>query len=172
MHLLSVSGVTTGCVRAQREMDAKTNEIPELAPALAHLDLIGTVVTADALHTQAETARHLVEDKHAHYLMIIKGNQPSLLAAAAAALAGPDAGFAGTTWADEGNGHGRRERRSIRTAPAAGVSWPHAAQVLRIGRDSGPTRGPWTHKQIASGITSLPEDLAGPRHLATYARQH
>jgi len=47
--------VATGCVRAQREIDAKTNEIPELAPAIACLDLIGTVVTLDALHTQAET---------------------------------------------------------------------------------------------------------------------
>ena len=134
--------VTTGCVRAQREIDAKTNEIPELAPAIAHLDLIGTVVTADALHTQAETARYLVEDKKAHYLMIIKGNQPSLLAAVAKALAGPDTDFADTAWTEEGKGHGRRERRSIRTAPAAGIAWPHAAQVLRIRRDSGPTRGP------------------------------
>jgi hypothetical protein len=31
--------VATGCVRAQREVDAKTNEIPGLAPAIAHLDL-------------------------------------------------------------------------------------------------------------------------------------
>jgi len=172
VHLLSLFDVTTGCVRAQREIDAKTNEIPELAPAIAHLDLIGAVVTADALHTQAETARYLVEDKKAHYLMIIKGNQPSLLAAVAGALAGPDSGFAGATWTEEGKGHGRRERRSIRTAPAAGISWPHAAQVLRIRRDSGPTSGPWTRKEIAYGITSLPEDLAGPRHLATYARRH
>ena len=56
VHLLSVFDVATGCVRAQREIDAKTNEIPELAPAIACLDLIGTVVTLDALHTQAETA--------------------------------------------------------------------------------------------------------------------
>jgi hypothetical protein len=52
VHLLSVLGVATGRVRAQREMDAKTNEIPELAPAIAHLDLTGTVVTVDALHTR------------------------------------------------------------------------------------------------------------------------
>lgn len=31
VHLLSVLDVATGCVRAQREIDAKTNEIPELA---------------------------------------------------------------------------------------------------------------------------------------------
>ena len=172
VHLLSVLDVATGCVRAQREIDAKTNEIPELAAAIAHLDLTGRVVTVDALHTQAETARHLVEDKHAHYLMIIKGNQPSLLQAAVKALAGPDAGFSGASWAEQGNGHGRRERRAIRTAPADGIDWPHAAQVMRIRRDSGLTRGPWTRKEIAYGITSLPPDLAGPRHLAIYARHH
>jgi len=172
VHLLSVFDVATGCVRAQREIDAKTNEIPELAPVIAHLDLIGQMVTLDALHTQTETARHLVEDKHAHYLMIIKANQPTLLESAVRALAGPDADYTGASWADEGKGHGRRERRAIRTAPADGIDWPHATQILRIRRDSGPTRGPWTHKEIAYGITSLPADLAGPRHLAFYARNH
>jgi predicted transposase YbfD/YdcC len=172
VHLLSVFDVATGCVRAQREVDAKTNEIPELAPAIAHLDLTGAVVTLDALHTQAETARHLTEDKKAHYLMIIKGNQPTLLDTVAQAVSGPDEDFADTTWTATGTGHGRRERRSIRTAPADGIAWPHAAQILRIRRDSGPTRGPWTHKEIAYGITSLPAALAGPRHLAVYARNH
>jgi predicted transposase YbfD/YdcC len=172
VHLLSVFDVTTGTARAQREVDAKTNEIPELTPAIACLDLIGQVVTLDALHTQAETARHLAEDKHAYYLMIVKANQPSLLEAVTNALAGTDADFAGASWTDEGKGHGRREKRSIRTAPAAGINWPHAAQVMRIRRDSGPTHGPWEHKEIAYGITSLPADLAGPRHLAFYARDH
>lgn len=110
VHLLSVFDVAAGTVRAQREADAKTNEIPELAPAVAHLDLTGAVVTLDALHTQAETARHLAVDKKAHYLMIIKGNQPALLATAARALAGPDEDFADMTWTEENTGHGRRER--------------------------------------------------------------
>ncbi len=43
---------------------------------------------------------------------------------------------------------------------------------MRIRRDSGPTRGAWTHKEIAYGITSLPRSLAGPCHLAHYARAH
>ena len=38
---------------------------------------------------------------------------------------------------------------------------------MRICRDTGPTTGPWTSKEIAYGITSLPVGLAGPRHLAT-----
>ena len=88
------------------------------------------------------------------------------------ALAGPDSDFAEATWTEDGTGHGRRERRSIRTAPADGITWPHAAQVFRIRRDSGPTHGTWTHKEIAYGITSLPPRLAGPRHLGSYARRH
>jgi hypothetical protein len=58
VHLLSLFDVTSGCVRAQREIDAKTNEIPELAPAIAHLDLIGSVVTADALCRRRHNASY------------------------------------------------------------------------------------------------------------------
>ena len=172
VHLLSAYHVTEGRVMAQREVDAKTNEIPELLPMLEGLDLDGMVVTADALHGQRETARKIRDDLGAHYLLFIKANQPSLLGAIMSRLAGTDAKFADTTWADQGKGHGRREKRTIRTAPADGIDWPHAAQVLRIRRDAGPTRGPWESKEIAYGITSLPAHLAGPRQLATYARNH
>jgi predicted transposase YbfD/YdcC len=172
VHLLSAFHVTEGRVMAQREVGAKTNEIPELLPMLEELDLQDTVITADALHGQRETARKIREDLGAHYLLFIKANQPSLLQAIMSRLAGTDTQFADTTWTDQGKGHGRREKRTIRTAPADGTGWPHAAQVLRIRRDAGPTRGPWESKEIAYGITSLPASLAGPRHLAIYARNH
>jgi hypothetical protein len=74
-----LADVTAGRTRAQREIDAKTNEIPELEHVTAGLDLSGTVSTLDALHTQSETARRVTKDEHGHYLMIIKANQPSLL---------------------------------------------------------------------------------------------
>jgi predicted transposase YbfD/YdcC len=172
VHLLSVYHVTGGRTMAQHEVNAKTNEIPELAAAVTGLALSGMVLTLDALHCQRETARLISEDLGGHYLLIAKANQPSLLHAIAARLNGTDAQFAGTTWTQEEKGHGRHEKRSIRTAPATGIDWPHAAQVLRIRRDTGPTHGPWTSKEIAYGITSLPAGLAGPRHLAIYARQH
>jgi hypothetical protein len=100
------------------------------------------------------------------------GSQVHLLDAIAARLTETDDQFADATWTEQGKGHGRRERRTIRTAPADSIDWPGAAQVLRIRRDTGPTAGPWAGKEIAYGITSLPADLAGPRHLAIYARQH
>ncbi len=37
-----------------------------------------SVVTADALHTQTETARYLVEDKKSDYVFTVKDNQPML----------------------------------------------------------------------------------------------
>ncbi len=45
--------------------------------AHALLPIAGRVVTADAMHTQRETARFLVEEKHAHYLFTAKDNQKS-----------------------------------------------------------------------------------------------
>ena len=172
VHLLSAFHVTESRTMAQREVDAKTNEIPGLVPMLEGLDLDGMVITADALHGQRETARKIREDLGAHYLLFIKANQPSLLDAITARLNGTDEQFAGTTWTGQGKGHGRREKRTIRTAPADGTGWPHAAQVLRIRRDTGPTRGPWESKEIAYGITSLPAGprrTPPPRHLRTPA---
>jgi predicted transposase YbfD/YdcC len=172
VHLLSAFHVGEGRALAQREIGAKTNEIPELAPCIRDLDLAGTVITLDALHTQRDTARLIAGVKGGHYLMIVKANQPGLLEQVTAALAGPDAQFKDTSWAEDGKGHGRREKRAVRTAPADGIDWPGAAQVLRIRRDAGPVAGHWTSKEIAYGITSLTAELAGPRHLAVYARQH
>ena len=36
------------------------------------------VAAQDAMHTQKDLARHLVEDKGADYVLIAKGNQPTL----------------------------------------------------------------------------------------------
>ena len=64
---------------AQKEIARKTNEIPELRSLLRDVDIQGKVVTADALHTQRETARFLVDDKKADYLFTaVKGNQRKL----------------------------------------------------------------------------------------------
>ncbi len=106
------------------------------------------------------------------YIQFIKANQPSLMEAIAVRLTGTDAEFADTTWTQEGKGRGRREKRAIRTAPAAGIDWPAAQQVFRIRRDAGPTHGPWESKETALGITNLAAGLAGPQHIATYARRH
>lgn len=79
VHLLSAFLQTQGVTVAQKEVGVKTNEIPELRDLLAPLDIEGRVVSADAMHTQRETARFLVEDKKAHYIFTVKDNQETVL---------------------------------------------------------------------------------------------
>lgn len=161
VHLLSAVRHDSGVTMAQREVPTGGSEVPEATVLLDGLDVAGMVVTTDALHTQRATARALVEDHHAHYLMVIKGNQPALLDAAATALAaGTDAAHAaaGTGLTTDDQGHGRRERRTLRVAPATSVDFPHAAQLVRLHRRSGATTGPWLHTQVVYAVTSLPAD--------------
>ncbi|MFH0798555.1 MAG: ISAs1 family transposase [Pseudomonadota bacterium] len=75
VHLLSAVLQKEGVVIAQRAVPSKTNEIPEVKPLLEPLDIEGSVVTLDALHTHRETARYIVEDKKADYVLVAKDNQ-------------------------------------------------------------------------------------------------
>jgi len=78
VHLLSAVLHGQGLVIAQREVSGKSNEIPEAPALLAPLDLEGSVVTADALHTQKSLARFVVDEKKADYVLTVKDNQPNL----------------------------------------------------------------------------------------------
>jgi hypothetical protein len=78
VHLLSAFVHQQAMVLAQRQVESKTNEIPTVRPLLEPLDLKDRVVTLDALHTQKDTARYLVEKKHADYLFTVKDNQQTL----------------------------------------------------------------------------------------------
>ena len=77
-HLLSAILHEEAVVIGQMEVEEKTNEIPKLPELLGPLPLEGAVITADAMHTQTESARFIVEDKKADYLFIVKDNQPTL----------------------------------------------------------------------------------------------
>jgi uncharacterized protein DUF4338/DDE family transposase len=59
-------------------VDQKTNEIPVARELFKRLELEGRLVSLDALHTQDETARALVLEHGADYLLTVKGNQPTV----------------------------------------------------------------------------------------------
>ena len=65
-------------VAAQAAVPADTKEIPTLSRLFAPLPLAGAVVTMDALHTQTETVRFFIEEKHADCVFMVKQNQPTL----------------------------------------------------------------------------------------------
>ena len=78
LHLFSAFCGLGERVVAQLAIPEKTNEIPMLPTLLKDVPLEGALVSADALHTQDDTARHLVQDRGADYLLVVKDNQPSL----------------------------------------------------------------------------------------------
>jgi hypothetical protein len=79
VHLLAAMDHTSRAVLAQRQVGGAPEEVPTPAPLLAPLGLAGVVVTADALQTHPEAAEFLVIGKRAHYLFVVKANQPTLL---------------------------------------------------------------------------------------------
>jgi hypothetical protein len=57
---------------------SKSNEIPAAQTLLDRLDLDGTIALMDALHTQVETARSVVQEGGGDYVLVVKGNQKTL----------------------------------------------------------------------------------------------
>jgi hypothetical protein len=77
VHLLAAALHACQTVIAQRQVAAKSNEIPAFAPLLDRIALRGVVVTADAMHTQRAHAEHVIT-AGGHYLLVVKGNQKKL----------------------------------------------------------------------------------------------
>ena len=170
VHLLAAVDQRAGAVLAQASVDGKTSEITRFAPLLEPLDLAGAVVTADALHTQREHAKFLVRQKKAHYILVVKRNQPALHAQLKN-LPWP-AIPAGNRQRDRG--HGREEHRSLKAATVtAGLCFPHAAQAIRVTRRIRPLAGhkKWRTATIYA-ITSLTASQATPAQLAAWIRGH
>jgi predicted transposase YbfD/YdcC len=168
VHLLAAMTHDSGIVVAQRDVEGKTNEITVFRPLLSGVDLAGIVVTADAMHTQREHARHLVEQRGADFVLCVKDNQPTLFAQLDA-----------LPWADTpthtttDTGHGRTERRTIQVLSAPeDIAFPYTAQVFLIERYvTDTTTG--KHSAVAVlGVTSLTADRADPAQIGVHVRQH
>lgn len=71
----------------------KTNEIPVARQLFERLDLEGRLVALDALHTQDETARDLVLEHGADYLLTVKDNQATVHRNIERLIAAPQADF-------------------------------------------------------------------------------
>lgn len=182
--LLAAAVHGTATVVAEREIGAKTSEVPGLAPLLRELGgrfpLAGWVLTLDALHTVKAHARLICGELLAHYVLTVKQNTPGLHADLAALKWGKARRHAAAD-----HGHGRRERRAIAVTdapPRIRDRFPHARQVARIQRKTTRTtrqrKGKrWVRKTVKTSetayiITSLTAREAAPEHLAAYVRGH
>lgn len=128
VHLFSAMLHGSGVVVGQEEVDERSNEITAFIPLLEGLDLTGALITADAMHTQRDHARYVVENKQAHYLFQVKANQPKLLEALKAI---PEADFCAEHH-QTNRGHGRIEHRYVRVAKTpTELDFPHASRAFR-----------------------------------------
>lgn len=73
--VVSACSVQSGRWLGSEPVAEKSNEIPAAQELLKRVDLDGSLVTADAMHTQTETARIVVQEKGGDYLFTVKGNQ-------------------------------------------------------------------------------------------------
>lgn len=77
LHMVSVWAVSQklsiGCVA----VDKKSNEITAIPEVLKLVELVGAIVTIDAMGCQTEIAEQIVEGG-ADYILAVKGNQPRL----------------------------------------------------------------------------------------------
>jgi predicted transposase YbfD/YdcC len=152
----------------QRQVDGAPGEVSAFQPLLEGLDLAGVVVTADALQSHADAAEFLVTGKQAHYLFVVKANQPTLLDHCAA-LPWQQVPVGDRT---RDQAHGRVELRTLKAVTVNHFGFPHAAQVLQITRktrDLGTRR--W-HTVVVYAITSLSFQQARPARLADLIRGH
>jgi hypothetical protein len=74
-------------------VETKTNEIPVAPKLFQRLDLEGRFVSLDALNTQDETARALVMEAGADYLLTVKKNRKTVHKAIEKIIPAPEAGF-------------------------------------------------------------------------------
>jgi predicted transposase YbfD/YdcC len=170
VQLLAAMDHTTRAVLAQRQVGGAPEEVTAFAPVLDGLDLDGTVVTTDALQTHPLAAEFLVTEKRAHYLLVVKANQPTLLERCQR-----------LPWhrvpeldRTRDRGHGRIEIRTLKAVSVSQFGFPHAAQVLRVTRKTRNLQAsPRRFRTVTVyAITSLPFKQARPARLADLLRGH
>lgn len=154
LHLVNVWATESRLVIGQR-MAPGRNEVLGAQQALALLSLEGCIVTADALHCRADTARVILATG-ADYALALEpvlsgcckqpaegANQPTLLAKAQALV---DAADPATAVAQPpAIAHDRLEARSAIVVPADDIDFPGIAAVARIESRRKPAGQPETH---------------------------
>jgi predicted transposase YbfD/YdcC len=148
------------------EVDVKHNETSHFTELLGSLDLNGTVVTSDALHTVRANLDWLVSQKNAQYIAVVKQNQP-LLHAQVTALPWAQVPAGSTT---REKGHGRAETRTLKAAHVSGLDFPHARQAIKITRWRQEIATGRVSRQAVYAVTSLASADATAGDLARLVR--
>lgn len=155
-----------------RDEEKQTNEIKTAIPLLDAIDIQGKTITADALLTQRELARYLVEDRAAHYHFTVKGNQKHLLEETAFYFDNLDRKPDHSTL--DSPDHGRIETRNIWVTTALNnyLNFPFVGQAFKVERITIDKKSGKHRQDLAYGITSKTPDLACAAQVLQDNREH
>jgi predicted transposase YbfD/YdcC len=169
-HLVSACCQPHSVVLGEVAVPEKSNELSAVEPLLEALLLTGETVTFDAQFTQWVVATQVVQ-QGAAYFMVVKSNQPTLLADIRRATAGP-ARRLGEARAVR-LAHGRVEERRLGAADARDIAWPYARQVLCLHRRFVHKRtGRVLSDETVYAVTSLTPAQASPADLLRLWQAH
>ena len=151
--------------------EKQTNEIKTAIPLLEGIDIRGKTISADALLTQRDLARYLVEERGAHYHFTAKGNQKNLLEETTFYFQQLDRPSDFTTTDSE---HGRIETRKIWVATELNdyLDFPHVGQAFMVERVIFYKKSGKESRETAYGITSKTPDLAEAKQVLRDNRGH
>lgn len=77
IHMVSAISTKHGLILGQKKCEEKSNEITAIPELLDMLDIIGTIITIDAMGCQKKIAKRIIF-KQADYILALKGNQGNL----------------------------------------------------------------------------------------------
>jgi len=172
IHMVSAWAASNRLVLAQVKVDAKSNEITAIPELLRALAIEGCVVTIDAMGTQREIAKQII-DQGGDYVLALKENQGTLYQDVVEMFGHAKAGTIEELVVEDARtidkGHGRIDVRHYRVIPDADVlawlqdghQWPglRAIGMVEAERRIGDKRSKETRYYILS--TPLKADAFG-----------
>ena len=124
LHMISAWASEQRLVLAQMKVEDKSNEITAIPALLELLDITGSIITIDAMGTQTEIAKKII-DKKADYVLTLKANHPTLYSQVQewfkTALADNFSGIDFSYDKRIEKGHHRTEIREVWTVPVAAI---------------------------------------------------
>lgn len=173
LHIVSAYAHETGLVLAAVAADEKSNEITAIPELLDMLNLVGAVVTIDAMGTQKAIAAKIVAKK-GDYLLACKGNQATLHDDVKTFFADSVSVARCATHRETDAGHGRIEERIVRVTDASWLAarhpdWQALRSIVAVeGRRQDKKTGA-TSQETRFYISSLPPD---PVRMLAASRAH
>ena len=157
---------------ASRVYTEEGGEIAAVLALLEEVDVHGSVITLDALHTTRNTALAIRRRHGAHYLFTVKGNAPETFQTLETIDWDRDA--SSHFCENDEKAHGRIEKRRIQVLqPLRGlINYPEVRQVFRVTRKRDQVKTGEKSIEVAYGMTSLPPEQADAERLLALNRGH